>query len=98
MGVGIFGKLPAKRDYVMNGMPSQLMDVLDPWLQSAVAQSRNDMGNDWLQIYLASPIWRFWLGSRVAGQAVVGALMPATAALLRGFLRRARDAAGSRPA
>ena len=54
MAVGIFGKLPAKRDYVQNGMPPDLMEVLDPWLQAAVAQSRNDLGRDWLEAYLAS--------------------------------------------
>lgn len=85
MPVGIFGKLPAKRDYVMNGMSPELMEVLDPWLQSAVAQSRNDMGDAWLETYLASPIWRFWLGKRVAGQAVVGALMPSVDGVGRYF-------------
>ena len=85
MTVGIFGKLPAKRDYVMNGMPPELMEVLDPWLQSAVAQSRNDMGQGWLQTYLASPIWRFWLGSRIAGRTIVGALMPSVDGVGRYF-------------
>ena len=85
MAVGIFGKLPAKRDYVMHGMPPELMDVLDPWLQSAVAQSRNDMGNNWLSTYLASPIWRFWLGSRISGQTVIGALMPSVDGVGRYF-------------
>ena len=85
MAVGIFGKLPAKRDYVMNGMPTEFMQVLDPWLQSAVAQSRNDMGEGWLQTYLASPIWRFWLGSRVAGRTVIGALMPSVDGVGRYF-------------
>lgn len=85
MGVGVFGKLPAKRDYVQSGMPPGLMEVLDPWLQAAIAQSRNDMGQGWLQSYLASPIWRFWLGSRVAGQPVLGALMPSVDGVGRYF-------------
>ena len=85
MAVGIFGKLPAKRDYVMNGMPQQLMEVLDPWLQAAVAQSRNDLGQGWLDTYLASPIWRFWLGSRIAGSTVIGALMPSVDGVGRYF-------------
>lgn len=85
MGIGIFGKLPAKRDYVQSGMPSGLMELLDPWLQAAVAQSRNDMGQGWLQTYLASPIWRFWLGNRVAGQTVLGALMPSVDGVGRYF-------------
>ena len=85
MGIGIFGKLPAKRDYVQSAMPQPLMELLDPWLQAAVAQSRNDMGQAWLQTYLASPIWRFWLGDRVAGRSILGALMPSVDGVGRYF-------------
>ena len=85
MAVGIFGKLPAKRDFVQNGMPPELMEVLDPWLQAAVAQSRNDMGKEWLEAYLAAPIWRFWLGRRIAGRTVRGALMPSVDGVGRYF-------------
>lgn len=85
MGIGIFGKVPAKRDYIQSGMPPGLMELIDPWLQAAVAQSRNDMGGEWLQTYLASPIWRFWLGNRVAGRTVMGALMPSVDGVGRYF-------------
>jgi type VI secretion system protein ImpM len=61
------------------------MELIDPWLQAAVAQSRNDMGDAWLQTYLASPIWRFWLGNRVAGRSVLGALMPSVDGVGRYF-------------
>lgn len=85
MGIGIFGKIPAKRDYVQSGVPPGLMELIDPWLQAAVAQSRDDIGQAWLETYLASPIWRFWLGSRVAGQTVLGALMPSVDGVGRYF-------------
>lgn len=85
MAIGIFGKLPDKRDFVQTGMPPELMGVMDPWLQAAVAQSRNDMGQGWLETYLASPIWRFWLGSRVAGRPILGALMPSVDGVGRYF-------------
>lgn len=76
MGVGVFGKLPAKRDFVQKDMPRELMEVLDPWLQSALGESQSALGDGWLDHYLSAPIWRFWLGSAVIGRSVLGALMP----------------------
>ena len=38
MAIGVFGKLPAKRDFVQKDMPRELMDLLDPWLQSALQE------------------------------------------------------------
>ncbi|MEM7191187.1 MAG: type VI secretion system-associated protein TagF [Pseudomonadota bacterium] len=85
MSVGVFGKLPAKRDFVQNGLSSGLMNILDPWLQAAVAQSREQLGDAWLNTYLVAPIWRFWMGNRVAGNSVMGALMPSVDGVGRYF-------------
>ena len=76
MAIGVFGKLPAKRDFVQKDMPRELMDLLDPWLQSALQESQAALGDQWLDHYLSSPIWRFWLGAGVIGRPVLGALMP----------------------
>ena len=83
MTVGVFGKLPAKRDFVQNGLSTGLMNILDPWLQAAVAQSRQQLGEGWLQQYLYAPIWRFWMGNRVAGNSVMGATRPVTPSRLK---------------
>lgn len=85
MAAGLFGKLPAKRDFVESGVPPSFMAVWDPWLQGAVALSRNQLGPGWLDLYLAAPIWRFWLGPGIAGQAVLGALMPSVDGVGRYF-------------
>jgi len=85
MGVGVFGKLPARRDFVQNGLSREVMELIDPWLQSAVAESRRALGEGWLEAYLAAPIWRFWLGGSVAGQTVLGALMPSVDGVGRYF-------------
>jgi len=85
MAVGVFGKLPARRDFVQNGLPNGLMALIDPWLQKAVAESRRALGEGWLDAYLAAPIWRFWLGAGVAGQTVLGALMPSVDGVGRYF-------------
>lgn len=83
--VGVFGKLPARRDYVQHGIEPRLMQQIDPWLQQAVAGSRRALGRDWLDIYLRSPIWRFWLGAGIAGRTVLGALMPSVDGVGRYF-------------
>ncbi len=85
MGVGVFGKLPARRDYVQHQVERQLMAVLDPWLQKAVASSRKSLGEAWLDHYLQAPIWHFWLGPRIAGATVLGALMPSVDGVGRYF-------------
>ena len=83
--IGVFGKLPARRDYVQHGVDQRLMELLDPWLQRAVADSRRELGPGWLDAWLQAPIWRFWLGERIAGRTVLGALMPSVDGVGRYF-------------
>lgn len=85
MGVGIFGKLPARRDYVQHGVDRRLMEVLDPWLQRAIQESRRMLGQGWLDAWLQAPIWRFWLGQRIAGVTALGAMMPSVDGVGRYF-------------
>lgn len=85
MEVGIFGKLPARRDYVQQGLDRRLMAVIDPWLQAGVAASRAALGEGWLDAWLCAPIWRFWLGRRIAGRAAMGAMMPSVDGVGRYF-------------
>lgn len=76
MGFGIFGKLPQKRDFISFGIPNPVLNPLETWLQSAVAASRAELGRDWQDLYLVSPIWRFWIGPKILGQGCAGVLMP----------------------
>lgn len=85
MAVGLFGKLPAKRDFIEYAVDRALMEKWDPWLQQAVASSREQLGEGWLDIYLHSPIWRFWLGTGICGKPVIGALMPSVDGVGRYF-------------
>ena len=45
-------------------------------MQASIATSKLQLGADWQQHYLTSPIWRFWLGSEICGNSVIGAIMP----------------------
>jgi type VI secretion system protein ImpM len=75
--VGFYGKLPIIGDFVSRRLPNEFIKPWDSWLQSAIAASREELGDDWLNSYLTSPIWRFLLSAGVCGdKAVAGIVMP----------------------
>jgi type VI secretion system protein ImpM len=76
MAFGIFGKLPQKRDFIALNVPRAVLEPFETWLQSAVAASRNELGDDWRDHYLVAPIWRFWIGSDIFGVDCAGSLVP----------------------
>ncbi len=74
---GIYGKLPLHGDFVYRNLPANLMTSWDEWLQSFVAGSREQLGENWLDIYLTSPIWRFAFSEGVLDQnAWLGVILP----------------------
>jgi type VI secretion system protein ImpM len=75
-GAGLYGKLPAKRDFVAFNTPRAFLEVWEPWLQMGVATSRQLLAEAWRDAYLSAPIWRFWLGASFCGEAALGAFMP----------------------
>ncbi len=77
MSVGFYGKLPSHGDFVSRSVASGFVDRWDAWLQAGVAQSRSDLGDGWLDLFLTSPVWRFALQAGVvAGGAFAGILLP----------------------
>jgi type VI secretion system protein ImpM len=75
MRCGLFGKLPAKRDFIAIFAPRALLDVWEPWMQSGISASRETMRDGWRDAFLTAPIWRFWLGAEICGITVTGAFM-----------------------
>ena len=75
MQCSLFGKLPARRDFIALGAPREFLNAWEPWLQGAISSSRHDLGKNWQEAFLAAPIWRFWLGADVCGRTVIGAFM-----------------------
>jgi len=74
---GFFGKLFTLGDFVDRRLPRDLTEAFDRWLQAGLAASREQLGADWLDAYMNSPIWRFGLGPGIGGpQAWAGVLMP----------------------
>ncbi len=85
MSAGLFGKLPAKRDFVAANAPRRFLETWEPWLQSGVATSRQAIGADWVESYNSAPIWRYWLGANFCGEALIGAFMASVDGVGRAF-------------
>jgi type VI secretion system protein ImpM len=81
----MFGKLPSKRDFVSYNMQRPFLEHWEGWLQTAIASSKHTLGSEWQDIFLKMPIWRFWFGANVFGQATTGALMPSVDGIGRYF-------------
>jgi len=74
---GWYGKLPALGDFATRRLPNEFVSQWDNWLQQCITASRLQLGEDWLDIYMTSPIWRFALLPGVCGEhAWAGVLMP----------------------
>ncbi len=59
MQIGLYGKLPAHGDFIKRHLNSTFINVWDEWLQHFISASQEQIGEDWLNIYLTSPIWQF---------------------------------------
>lgn len=74
---GLFGKLPARGDFVRAGLPRGFVQPWDDWLQRVIAGSRAELGERWLPAWMEAPIWRFLLPAGMCGDApVLGLWMP----------------------
>jgi type VI secretion system protein ImpM len=75
--LGYYGKVPTHGDFVLRRLPRSFLDSWDGWLQRAIAVSREQLAEAWLDAYLTSPIWRFALTPGVCGgHTAAGVLMP----------------------
>ncbi len=75
MVVGLYGKLPTHGDFLRRRVADDFVDAWDPWLQHCIADSRAALGEQWLETYLTSPVWRFALGAHVCGAATVAGII-----------------------
>jgi type VI secretion system protein ImpM len=76
-GAGLFGKLPARGDFVRGGLPGSFVTPWDDWLQRMLAASRERLGDEWLPAWLEAPVWRFALAPGLCGgEAVLGVMLP----------------------
>ncbi len=75
--VGFFGKLPSHGDFISRRLPRPFVESWDQWLQGGISASREQLGSNWLDIFLVSPIWQFGLTPGLCGDdAWAGVMMP----------------------
>lgn len=75
--IGLYGKLPAYGDFITRDLSPVFIDIWDEWLQHFISASKEQIGSDWLDIYLTSPIWKFALSPGVIDNKLwAGIMMP----------------------
>lgn len=75
--LGFYGKVATHGDFVSRRLPRSFLDPWDHWLQDCLRYSQEQLGADWLDVYLTSPVWRFALAPGVCGDgAWTGVLIP----------------------
>ena len=88
---GLYGKLPARGDFLSRRLDADFIAGWDEWLQRAIRESREALGEGWLECFLSAPVWRFalpagmyskpgWVGLMVASVDRVGRYFPLTLA------------------
>lgn len=74
---GLYGKLPAFGDFVTRRLPRTYVEAWDHWITRAMDESRQQLGSQWLDAYLTSPVWRFALSPVLGGgQVWAGVMIP----------------------
>jgi len=77
MQTGVYGKLPAHGDFITRNLNPDFIKVWDEWLQHFISTSQEQIGADWLDIYLTSPIWQFVFSPGVVDSNMwAGIIMP----------------------
>ena len=85
MPCALYGKLPAKRDFIALNTPREFLECWEPWMHGAITASRLSLGEAWLPAYLGAPLWRFSLGADICGVPVTGVFMASVDGVGRHF-------------
>jgi type VI secretion system protein ImpM len=74
---GWYGKLAVLGDFASRRLASEWVQGWDHWLSAGLQASQHQLGTQWLDTYLAAPVWRFGWAPGVAGAPWwFGVLMP----------------------
>lgn len=64
---GLFGKLPARGDFVRENLPRDFTDAWDAWWQRGLADTQLRWHEEWRDAWLETPVWRFMLPPGLCG-------------------------------
>jgi type VI secretion system protein ImpM len=74
---GLFGKLPARGDFVRVNLPRDFTDAWDAWWQRSLLVLRERPEQEWRAAWLEAPVWRFVLPPGMYGRGgVLGLWLP----------------------
>jgi type VI secretion system protein ImpM len=74
---GLFGKLPARGDFVRENLPRDFTDGWDDWWQRGLAETQHRPRDEWIAAWLEAPVWRFVLPPGLCGRnGVLGIWLP----------------------
>jgi len=83
---GAFGKMPCLGDFFRLNLGHDFVTTWDAWLQEGIVALRGVMGDNWQDMYMSAPIWRFTLSPGMAGKAaMLGVVMPSVDRVGRQF-------------
>lgn len=84
--LGFYGKLPSHGDFIWNSTDAEFVTPWDEFLQKSLLRFQERNPENWLDIYLCSPIWRFMIaGESLGSNAWVGIVMPSVDTVGRYF-------------
>ncbi len=84
--IGFFGKLPTNGDFIHRNLSANFVNPWDHWLQNGLASYQAQDPENWLNNYLTSPIWRFFLPPALFDEhAYFGILAPSVDSVGRYF-------------
>jgi|GEM_PF-901943 len=63
----LFGKLPARGDFIARNMPREVQRPFEDWLIPLIQQTRSTLGSEWTAHWRGAGPWRFWIGADVFG-------------------------------
>jgi type VI secretion system protein ImpM len=74
---GLFGKLPARGDFVRENLPRDFTDSWDGWWQRGLADTQARWRDEWDAAWLEAPVWRFLLPPGLCGKSgMLGLWLP----------------------
>lgn len=74
MALAVYGKHPAKGDFLEYGVPEALKPALEAWLDAVLAEARAVLAAEWDRVWPNAPMLRFWIGDGIWGAPVAGVL------------------------
>lgn len=74
---GLFGKLPARGDFVRESLPRDFTDPWDAWWLRGLAETQQRWQEEWQPAWLEAPVWRFILPPGLCGRnGILGLWLP----------------------